>query len=77
MSIHGKNFIGNDLSSQGDKSSKLYDINSNEALVGDFVHATKDEVSKALALASSAFVVYKQKSQIQRAVFLETIMKKL
>ena len=73
MSIHGKNFIGNDLSAQGDKSNKIYDINSNIALECDFSHATSNEVSKALDLASSAFVVYKQKSQIQRAVFLETI----
>ncbi len=77
MSIHGKNFIGNDLSAQGDKSSKIYNINSNEALEGDFVHATKDEVSQALDLALSAFVVYKQKTQIQRAVFLETIIEEI
>ena len=77
MSIHGKNFIGNDLSAQGDKSNKIYDINSNIALEGDFSHATSNEVSKALDLASSAFVVYKQKSQIQRAVFLETIAEEI
>lgn len=73
MSIHGKNFIGNDLSSQSDKSSKLYDINSGEALDGDFFHATSEEVNDALSLANKAFIEYKQKTQLQRAVFLETI----
>ena len=77
MSIHGKNFIGNELSALGDKSNKIYDINSNEALEGDFFHANKEEVEKALKLASDAFVVYKQKSQIQRAEFLETIIEEI
>ena len=73
MSIHGKNFIGNDLSSNGDKTSKLYDINSNEALDGEFFHATQNEVEVALAKADKAFIEYKQTSQAKRAEFLETI----
>ena len=73
MSIHGKNFIGNELSAKGDKTSKLYDINSNEALDGEFFHATQNEVAEALAKADKAFTLYKQTSQIKRAEFLETI----
>lgn len=73
MSIHGKNFIGNDLSSNGDKTSKLYDINSGDELEGEFFHATSDEVNVALEKANKAFIEYKQTSQLQRAIFLETI----
>lgn len=73
MSIHGKNFIGNELSAKGDKSSKIYDINSNEALEGEFFHATSEEVDEALEKANKAFVEYKQTSQIKRAQFLEAI----
>ncbi|OUR69529.1 aldehyde dehydrogenase (NADP(+)) [Arcobacter sp. 31_11_sub10_T18] len=77
MSIHGKNFIGNELSAKGDKSSKIYDINSGDALNGDFYHATSDEVSTALSLANSAFLVYKQKTQNQRADFLDAIAEEI
>lgn len=77
MSIHGKNFIGNELSAKGDKSSKIYDINSNEALEGDFFHATKQEVDEALEKANKAFIEYKQTSQEQRANFLETITEEI
>lgn len=74
MSVHGKNFIGNSLSSQGEKANKLYDINSNEALEGDFFHATSTEVNEALIKANKAFIEYKQTSQLHRAEFLETII---
>jgi len=77
LSIHGKNFIGNELSAKGDKSSKIYDINSGDALNGDFYHATSDEVSTALSLANSAFLVYKQKTQNQRADFLDAIAEEI
>jgi NADP-dependent aldehyde dehydrogenase len=77
LSIHGKNFIGNDLSSNGDKTSKLYDINSGEALEGEFFHATTDEVNITLAKANEAFIEYKQTSQIKRAEFLETIAEEI
>ncbi len=73
MSIHGKNFIGNKLSATSNKSSKIYDINSEDALDGDFYHATSDEVNTALQLANKAFIVYKQKTQKQRADFLDSI----
>ena len=73
MSIHGKNFIGNKLSAISNKSSKIYDINSGNALDGDFYHATSDEVNTALELANKAFIVYKQKTQNQRADFLDAI----
>jgi len=77
LSIHGKNFIGNELSALSDTSSKLYDINSGDALNGDFYHATSDEVSSALSLANSAFLVYKQTSQNKRADFLDTIAEEI
>ena len=73
MSIHGKNFIGNKLSATSNTSSKIYDINSGNALDGDFYHATSDEVNTALQLANKAFIVYKQKTQNQRADFLDAI----
>lgn len=77
MSIHGKNFIGNILSSKGDKSSKLYDISSNVALEGEFFHATQDEVKEALDKANKAFIEYKQTSQILRADFLDAITEEI
>lgn len=73
MSIHGKNFIGNDLSAKGDKSSILYEIGSEKALKGKFYHATKDEVNSAISKANQAFNAYKKTTQHQRALFLETI----
>ncbi|WP_044414718.1 aldehyde dehydrogenase (NADP(+)) [Halarcobacter anaerophilus] len=73
MSLHGKNFIGNVLSSNGNQSSKIYDINTNEPFEGEFIHATKEEVELALKKANEAFFIYKESSQLQRAEFLETI----
>lgn len=77
MSIHGKNFIGNELLSSSNKTSKLYDINSNEALEGEFVHATIQEVNLALQKANRAFIEYKRISQQIRAEFLETIAQEI
>lgn len=73
MSIYGKNFIGNKLSAKGAKSSKLYDLVTSKPLEGEFYHALEDEVDEALKKADIAFRVYRQTSQLQRAIFLETI----
>lgn len=77
MSLHGKNFIGNVLSSNGNQSSKIYDINTNEPFEGEFIHATKEEVDLALKKANEAFFIYKETSQLQRAEFLETIAEEI
>ena len=71
MPFHGKNFIGQTLSANGDKINIAYKLN--EALEGKFISATEEEVKKTAELASLAFKSYPYCSGEERATFLDAI----
>lgn len=75
--ITGKNIIGYQLSSEGEKKAHSFDARLGDALAGDFVEATTAEVDLAMNKAHKAFLEYKNYSGKQRAKFLRTIAEEI
>ena len=75
--ITGKNYIGEELSSKGEVTFKTFDPKENKETAAIFYEATPDEVDAAVEKAAAAFKVYKQKSDADKAEFLEAIAEEL
>jgi len=75
--ITGKNYIGETLSGEGETTYKTIDPATNTENGTTFFEATKEEVDLAVEKAAKAFPVYKVKSAIEKADFLETIATEL
>ena len=73
MSLHGKNFIGNELSTGTGETFNAVSPLDSSVLPGAFYSAGTQEANKALELAEAAFQLYGQTSGEQRAAFLEKI----
>ena len=73
MYITGKNFIGEKLSGLGKVNFKTIDPLKNIENKTLFLEATREELEEAIALADSAFPIYRALSGAQRAFFLNTI----
>ncbi len=73
MQIQGKNFIGYSLSSKGAEVVYAYNPSTGQALPGDFVSATEEELDMTLSLASRSFIAYRCLTPSKRAEFLEAI----
>ncbi|MBL7813841.1 MAG: aldehyde dehydrogenase (NADP(+)) [Saprospiraceae bacterium] len=74
MNISGKQLIGNQQSNRGEVVFFAFNPKTNEPLeTTAFYEATDDEIAEAVELAERAFDVYRQKTDIERAIFLETI----
>ena len=71
--IHGKNFIGFELSSKGDETFTANDPAQSTQVEGEFYSATPREVNHVLEKASAAFVIYRNKSGKEKAEFLDKI----
>lgn len=71
--ITGKNYIGNQLSANGSKNYKTFNPNLNIENQQVFTEANSKEINDAVALANSAFEVYRLTSGKQKADFLNTI----
>jgi alpha-ketoglutaric semialdehyde dehydrogenase len=71
--ITGKNFIGSKQVSSGNKRLVSFNPANGETHQEGFVAATEQEVSEALALATSAFKPYREQSASKRAKFLRAI----
>ncbi len=71
--ITGKNYIGNNLSSQGDITFKTFNPQTNIENDIVFTEASDIELEQAVNLASDAFKVYKNISGIKKSEFLNTI----
>jgi len=69
----GKNYIGNELSAQGFITYKTINPETNSENETIFYEATKEEVDKAMELATKAFKTYKKTSDLLKADFLEAI----
>jgi len=75
--IHGKNFIGSELSSEGSVTFKTFSPLSFQELPELFVQATKNETDMAVAKAAEAYQTYKKKSGKEKATFLRAIAEEI
>jgi NADP-dependent aldehyde dehydrogenase len=71
--ITGKNYIGNALSSKGNKTYKTFNPQLNIENSNVFTEATVDEINEAAHLASEAFKIFRSLSGEKKAHFLNTI----
>ncbi|WP_298545532.1 aldehyde dehydrogenase (NADP(+)) [uncultured Aquimarina sp.] len=71
--ITGKNYIGNQLSSEGSKTYTTFNpkLNIENAVV--FYEASSEEIEKTVSLASKAFESFKKVSGTKKAEFLNAI----
>jgi alpha-ketoglutaric semialdehyde dehydrogenase len=73
MGLHGKNFIGTELSAAGQKTFYGFDPRAGKQLGTPFHQGTSEEVDRALALATDAFPALREASAEMIAGFLENI----
>lgn len=73
MQLHGKNIIGNALSSAGDSIFQGVNPATSENLETFFSEAIEAEINQAAALAAQAFDAYRARSKDERAAFLDRI----
>src|ERR1700733_9005984 len=73
MNLHGKNFIGDQLSSGSGESFRATNPADSSQLQPDFHVASENDVNAAMELAESAFTIFRQTTGEQRAIFLESI----
>lgn len=75
--ITGKNYIGETLSNEGKTTYKTINPATNTENESTFFEASKEELNLAVEKAAKAFPVYKKKSDVEKADFLETIATEL
>jgi 2,5-dioxopentanoate dehydrogenase len=75
--MHGKNIIGNTLSSAGDNTFSATNPATSEKLDTVFYEATAAEINQAAELAHAAFPAYRACSKDERAGFLERIAEEI
>ncbi len=73
MGLHGKNFIGSELSAAGAKTFYGFDPRAGKQLDTAFHQGTTEEVDRALSLAADAFPILREASAETIAGFLEAI----
>jgi alpha-ketoglutaric semialdehyde dehydrogenase len=71
--ITGKNYIGSQLKASGSKVLKTFNPLLNKENPWVFIEATQDEIEEAVTLANQAFAIYRKKSGLEKAKFLNTI----
>ena len=71
--ISGKQLIGKSQSGRGKVEFSAFNPATNTPLEAVFCEATNAEISRAVVLAEKAFDTYRQKSDAERATFLERI----
>jgi NADP-dependent aldehyde dehydrogenase len=77
MVLTGKHLIGSDFVAAGIDQFKAYRAVDETAMDMPFFEATRLEVEEACLAAASAFEIYKTKSSIEIATFLETIAEEI
>lgn len=77
MVISEKNSIGYSESALGIESFYAYNPNSREPLGTSYYEATPAEVDRAVSLAENAFTTYREKTGIEKALFLDEIAEAL
>ncbi len=77
MQLHGKNLLGNSLSTAGDSTFQAINPATSEKLTTLFHEATDAEIKQAVELAETAFHHYRVCSKDERAAFLDRIAEEL
>jgi NADP-dependent aldehyde dehydrogenase len=77
MSLHGKNFIGDELGSGSGKTLTVTSPLDSAPLLGAFHVANEQEVDRAVELADEAFLTYGKMPGERRAAFLEQIAEEI
>ena len=72
--LHGKNYIGNNLSSEGKVIFKTFNPKLNKNNECNFTEATINELNMAANLAYDAFLEYKNVDSLKRSKFLDSIV---
>jgi alpha-ketoglutaric semialdehyde dehydrogenase len=75
--LHGKNYIGNSLSSKGKVIFKTFNPELNKNNECHFTEVTTEELIKAVDLAQSAFLQYNKIDSLQKSNFLNIIVEQL
>jgi 2,5-dioxopentanoate dehydrogenase len=73
MNLHGKNFIGDKLSSSSGETFHATNPADSSQLQPEFHVASESDVNATMELAESAFAIFRQTTGEQRAIFLERI----
>jgi len=73
ITLHGKNIIGNTLSSKSNNTFKGYGMATESLANSQFYEATAAEINSAVYVADIAFAHYKKTSGNQKAAFLKSI----
>jgi alpha-ketoglutaric semialdehyde dehydrogenase len=73
MELKGLNFIGNELSGKGKEIINAVNPVNNQKILPGFHEATEEEIKDAIKKAEEAFIIYRNKSGKEKALFLETI----
>lgn len=73
MLLEGKQIIGMNLSADSESTFQGFNPTTGENLPTHFHKATKEELEQAAAKAKTAFQVYRKKSGLDKALFLEAI----
>ncbi|WP_405204958.1 aldehyde dehydrogenase (NADP(+)) [Aquimarina sp. LLG6339-5] len=71
--ISGKNYIGNQLSSESTKTYKTFNPKLNLENETVFHEASSEEIEKSISLAADAFESFKKVSGLKKSEFLNTI----
>lgn len=77
MILEGKQLIGFASSAQGKQSFQSINPATGEKLPTKFFEGTQDELEFAAQKALAAFQVYRQKSGVEKAIFLEKIAEEI
>ncbi len=77
MKLHGKNFIGSDLSAAGEKTFQAYDPRQGRSLEPAFHETTSAEVQRTMELASRAAPLFRALNAETVAGFLLTIREEI
>lgn len=73
MELTGKNLIGFSQSAGSGKEFFAFDPEANTSLEHTFYEATAGEIDNAIQLAEKAFRIYRKKTGVEKASFLEAI----
>ncbi|WP_028666603.1 aldehyde dehydrogenase (NADP(+)) [Runella zeae] len=77
MSLQGKQIIGFALSAEGEGTFQAFNPTTGEKLPTRFYRATRNELEQAAQKAQDAFQIYRKKSGIEKAAFLEKIAEEI
>ena len=75
--ITGKNYIGNQLSANGNKTYNTFNPQTNSENAAVFSEATSEEINAATQLATEAFKTYKLVSGEKKGAFLKAIAEEI